>query len=287
MNIDIVSFNLLYPYQNVPKITYMNFEKLIKEKYNKKSIEFIQNYEENKYLEKRMFTILDIINQMYQEDKIICLQEVPTDMLLLLKKYPQILKTNGEDKIKLKNGFVIRDEYRIIIIPQKFNIINYDILQFTNEIAEKDCLAVTLEYNNKPFIIINIHFHWKSNYNDYERYIQQIKEYNYSNLPLLITGDFNSNINSDNVQLIINSLQLDTNNQNYNNNYTSHDIHNKGNYDWYIHFLTKDIQVNIPTTIIESIPMYNIPDILENYLQTNTYDDYISDHKAVSIQITI
>ena len=215
-NFSLLSFNILFPHEKVSLITFKTIFntifKLIEEENREENRELIKKlkntsgkfpdtiYEiialadKKRYEEKRIYYILDILDN-YVGDSVIFLQEVNIFTLNMLKeKYKStsyILYNKEEDVLILKGNDYSREEYRVIIIPiGHYTLIKtYDLplfLENENAIIKKNGVFASIQdnINKKIYKLINVHFHYTFTpkiINTFIPIIKKIIEYNEDN----------------------------------------------------------------------------------------------------------
>lgn len=307
--IDIVSFNVLNPEFDYLIYLFKNNSEQIKQLYpegiTKKELNMIiknlVKIERKEFELYRKNKLLSIIESWTKANQIVCLQEVNNNLLKTLNKIyrNQLIFTKDDDK-------------RVIIVPNSYSINKTDKLVFDNKIKVKECLIVHLEdLNKKPFIVFNLHIHWKSNENNYIDFAKQIKNYleklNKS-IPFIICGDFNASINTPYlkkfIETINNKFKIDTNSIAYSNDYTSNDTRDNNKLGWIDHILSHNLVSHSPTQTTNNINnmeiFYDVNQVIEQTVKLNkltiktkefkpTNEDlqmfnsnkFISDHKPV------
>lgn len=298
--IDLVSFNVLNPQYNISLMTFKNYSKYIKENSINKITDnnlydtLVQfgKIEEKEFKLYRKNKLLNLIQYFIELNKIVCLQEVNDDLLITLKdKFQNIVSTKQ-----------INDDHRVVIVPFKYQIENHTELIFENDVKQKNCLTVNINLNNIKFIIFNLHIHWKSEPRHYKTYAKIIMKYlNKYNLPFIICGDYNSEINDNSMQFFIKQINkkysILTNDLFYKNNFTSINTKSPPQTGWIDHFLTYGFQVKKSTTTKNKIYIYNIYyDALKiiklllsdmKNIKIFNSNKYISDHKPIFISLYI
>jgi hypothetical protein len=291
--IDLVSFNVLNPKYNISLMTFKNYDNYIKKYFNNLNDKLIEfgKIEEKEFKLYRKNKLLNLIKYFIKLNKIICLQEVNDELLIiLLNIYPMLVHTKQQN-----------DDYRVIITPNDYNIdISFDLI-FDNDIKKKNCLVAIINKNNKKFILFNLHIHWKSEPKHYIKHAKTIINYLASqSLPFIICGDFNSEINSIYMELFIKQLKhkykILTNNQLYKNGYTSINTKNPPQTGWIDHFITSGFEIKKPTITKNKVQKYYIYyDALKIIKYFNKYENldifnsnkYVSDHKPIFISLKI
>ncbi len=264
--INIVSFNVLNPNFNYSQYLFKNYSEQIKQIYlnqitNNELNTIIKNLvkiEKKEFELYRKNKLLLIIQSWIKSDQIVCLQEVNNE---LLKNLIKIYKKNITSTQNLTNH---TDDYRVIIVPESYQIIKTDILVFDNGIKIKECLITHIQDSNKKeLVIFNLHIHWQSQELDYTKFANQIKKYLEPNLvPFIICGDFNSSINSifmtNFIDILNKKFKLDRNNIKYSSDFTSHDTKNKNQMSWIDHILSYKLIVHSPTQTTNQINNFEI-----------------------------
>jgi hypothetical protein len=266
--IDIVSFNILNTEFNYVLYLFKNYEELIKELYQneitkkeiKNVIKNLVRIERKEFELYRKNKLLIVIDKWLKSNQIICLQEVSTDFL---KELTCIYKNN---LISTKSTGTNSDDYRVIIIPDLYQIVKTDKIVFDNGIKIKECLVGEIKNEETRLVIFNLHIHWQSKPDDYVKFAELIKNYmelNYSkSIPFIICGDFNNNNISLAVQNFIKQFNQDkislyTNSITYSDDFTS--INPQTNkLDWIDHILSHGLICHSPTQTTNQIDNYKI-----------------------------
>lgn len=215
--IPIISFNVLNSSRYVVKMLFLAHSKEF-EKLNipniKGVIEKLSIMEESRFLTYRIEILMHIVNLWIDAKKIVCLQEVDPDFLMLLKQRfgdrvyhtvePDINKTYRQRQLVDS----IKHEHRVIIVPQDYEVMNSGELLFSNNVAKKNGLFTTIRYNDRIFCIINVHFHYRSELEDFDRYVETIMNAVQSN-KFIITGDFNTPLDDPKMEHFITQMKND------------------------------------------------------------------------------
>lgn len=307
-NVNIVSFNIL-------NRQYSPIQMLFK-KYNLNKEEIKQIVK--KEIKRFNYVIGPSLINFFKEishDSIICLQEVNTNFLHLIKNNfnKELVFVNTEQDYiiqSIKNGEKGKntyDDYRVIILPEfflEYNITSKDI-QIISTNASKAGLMVMINKDDFNLMIINIHLHWKLSSNELTDVAEKIygdikKTYiDLTKIKLIILGDFNKGekkvenffikpINLNSVIKIKNNYKTDY------YDFTSHttDVTETKLFDVIDHILTYGILVNKSTQIIKNIALSNIlinsEQLLDKLLtDTNFNFENISDHLLLKLQVKL
>jgi len=243
-------------------------------------------------------------------NSIIFLQEVNNDFLNLIKQNfnsKQIFHTIESDytiqTIKNKVHKNFNDDHRVILIPDLFieSQITIKEIQILTGFASKSALMVSINIDDMNLVLINLHLHWKMNYNEITNFAEKINgELRKSFVDLektriVISGDFNKGIKKVENFFVkpLNLFGLEFSN-NYNLNesgFTSHttDPNETLPYDIIDHILTFNLKPNgftqIQTEINGNKIFYNIGQIISTDI-LNPYEN-ISDHNLIRLKIQI
>ncbi len=313
--INIVSFNVLNESQDISFMTFKNYSEYIKEiklidkptnKNLKNLLWSLTKIEKKEWALFRKYKLLGIIQYYLSQNYICCLQEVSDNLLQEInKKYgKQYIVVSTFDPTNPKEI-----EYRVTIFPLNYQIKNSSNILFDGpNIKRKDGLFTLVSDGSKEFILINLHFYWKSNDTNYKDFankiLDKISQYN---LPLIICGDFNLNIEhpfmKTFIQVLKTKIDIQLNNQNYSNNFTSYNTRTN-ELGWIDHILTWGFEVTQSTNTTNNINnyeiFYNVKKILDELLVfKDNLDDknnkqiieifnnnkWISDHKPVLISL--
>jgi len=313
-SINIVSFNILNTDFNYALYLFKNNTDLIREIYQnnitKKElnnvIKNLVRIERKEFELYRKHKLLIIINKWIESNQIVCLQEVSNNFLNTLNN---IYKNN---LISTKSDDSVADDYRVIILSKKYQIVKTDKIPFDNGMKIKECLVCEIKNKDFQILVFNLHIHWQSNPDDYVKFANLIKKYiesNYKNpIPFIICGDFNNNINSSSVINFIQEINGDkfklfSNSIAYSNDFTSLNPQNS-NLDWIDHILSSGLISHSPTQTTNLIDNYKIfydPTLVINqivksnksliktkdfvvtkeHLEIFNSENFISDHKPV------
>ncbi len=309
--INIVSFNVLNETQDISLMTFKNYSKYINEiklldkptkKNFKKLLWTLTKIEKKEWELFRKHKLLGIIQHYLSNNYICCLQEVSENFLKELnKKYGkqyQVISTFDSSNLK-------ETEFRVIILPSQYQIKKSLNISFTGpNIKKKDGLFTIVSDGSKDFILINLHFYWKSDETNYKDFASQIlNNIDQYNLPLIICGDFNANIDHQFMKTFIKVLKtkidIQLNNQNYSDNFTSYNS-KTNSLGWIDHILTSGLKVVESTNTTNNVSkyeiFYDVKQILDNLVGfKNNLEDknnkelleifnnnkLVSDHKPV------
>jgi len=316
-DISIVTFNVLNSVSYVVKMLFLAHLELLKTKYpsiNPKKLGEELAILEEKRSKYRYQLLLEIFDVWYDDHKIICLQEVDIHLLELIKqKYPQVYHTDGDDVnyiyVRNQKTKTVKKEFRVIIVPNIYKVNDIKIIPLENNDAVKNGLMVNIQHNDFKFIVINIHFHYKSLLTDFELYANKISEL-IDVLPFIITGDFNNPLEDDKLNHFITKLnrKIETNESHLtSHDFTSHDTRiREGNPQYAIidHILTsgfdssnvkvidrvKDINIFYDVKhmldVIDPDNKLTLPLDMEDLIEKLKVRDFVSDHKPIEIKLS-
>jgi hypothetical protein len=304
MQLDLISWNILNHQSGNIRILLKNTD------LTKNHIKQLIKNEKSRYnlvVKNNLFGILDYL---YNQSKIIFLQEVDKEILVILKKKYKLVFSTREPDINLLTNEK-KQEYRVIILPETFlgfEIIEKEII-LENSYAKKNCLMVKINMDSNYLILINVHLHWKSNDSDIKKYAEKIfgelkKSFiDLTKLRIIISGDFNKSIkkvenNFGEIFKLLsnNGIILNSNYQNISKDeFTSHttDTTETKKFDIIDNILTSsNITVLKPIQIIDKIngmDAYMSPNDLINLNlpEIKLNPGYISDHKLIQLSIRL
>mgnify|MGYP000878728468 CR=1 FL=1 len=185
-NVKIYTYNILNPDINVSNLLFRNtqtgnFKELIE---NSKKIAEVDLIRYKLYRKQR---IIDIIESWLNDDAIVCLQEVPADLLSDLKtKYKKNISHNETlDKIsfnsynlnKSQKNIVTKYEYRVTIVSKNLKILKSKEIEMQNFNMRKHALYTKINCNNNILQCINLHLHWKNTADDMDIFSRKIRVY--------------------------------------------------------------------------------------------------------------
>ncbi len=326
-SLQFVSWNVLNHNIGINLMTFKNYSQEINTKLGQKvSRNFIVNLAKLENIEYKLYRkqkILNIISKFNTADKIICLQEVSSDLLNSIKLlYTNIAYTN--------NSKSSVEDYRVTILPDNFTLLETKIIDTSllHPKSKSVLGTIVLDKNtNKKFIIFNIHIYWKFNKDNYIKLASQIKTLvNKLKLPFVIGGDFNADSDSDFILEFVNELNIDgkigtisvavakakpkPNKLDLDlDNFTSVDTKSQElKYGWIDNFIIGGFKIVKPTSTTNLIDdyyiFYNVSELLKLLFKTNienltkskfkiksnqldifNQNKFISDHKPIFIDL--
>lgn len=288
-NIGLISYNILNHNSGNLKMLFKN------KKIDKITLNELIKKELVRY-KKIIPNFLEILKDLSQNN-ILFLQEVNGYLLNKIKKKFKLVYHTTEKDIVNKQENIIKEEYRVIILPDSFNkSSNYNDIILETDKFKKNGLMVRIN----DLVLVNVHLDWKANYNEIEKFAEKIygeinKNYNdLTNIKIIIAGDFNKSVkivekhfinkinkNSD-IQLV-NSYKIFNTNE-----FTSYTTDPKENkkFDVIDHILTWNIKTT-PTKIIDkynNIELFiHIDKLIEILNDNNMEPKYFSDHKIIQV----
>jgi len=279
----IYTFNILNPDINVSNLLFRNtqtgnFKEVID---NAKKIAEIDCIRYKLFRKKNILNIID--SWLNDGDSIVCLQEVPSDLLIdLKKKYKQNIRCNETvDKIsfgsyslnKSQKNIVTKYEYRVTIVSKNLKILKSSDIEMQNFNMRKNALYTNIIYNNNIIQCVNLHLHWKNTADDMDIFSKKIREY-LGNEFFIICGDYNKTFVSKYMEPFINNIKIDNidNLTNIGGKFTSFNtIEDKSNIILYKN-IKNNPTTNVKGALIDYLIVGNSKTI--KYTEQNILDSY-------------
>ncbi|RCL86483.1 hypothetical protein DBW61_02450 [bacterium] len=249
----------------------------------------IENFPKNNQTENYVIQIINDINV-----DIIALQEIQDQ-----NAFDNLVDNLSGDWYGYRAGNSDWGELSFLINTENVEITHfpYTILeQYEHYYAYRSPFVIKVLFNNEEFIIINVHFkccgdgnleddYWDEEYRRLlaTQYLKDYIDINFSNKNVIVLGDFNDDIAESNNNVFIDLI-------NDNQNYYFSDMHiAEGNFadwsfpNWPSHLdhilITNEL---IDNQNINSVYTFKIDDYMNGW---NEYDNYISDHRPVVINL--
>lgn len=204
--LNLYSFNVLNPNPKVTKMLYCNNMSFTNDE-RKDDIckTYLPAADSIRFIDFREQALINIIQHWLKDpNAVVCLQEINDTFLTRLKN---IFSTNNKLSSTTFEEKAYYKDCRVTILGANYSFTKVNDIEFTNEFEDvnirtqkketktniKNGLYTQIQDNNNniSYDLFNVHFHFRSNVNDIENYIEQINTVRNIENEFIICGDFN------------------------------------------------------------------------------------------------